>query len=153
LVIEPQLAAFLEEGLSIQVGTRDAELAPHGGRATAVTVEPGGAYIRVHVPEATAVPLLADLEANGHLAAAFGRPSDDRACQVKGTFVGARRTGEDEYPAVMAQWNRFLATLQMIGMPASLTARWRMWPCLSIRVRVTGVFNQTPGPGAGTSLV
>lgn len=151
-MIQPQLAAFLQEGLSIQVGTRDATLAPHGARATAVTVEPGGTHLWVHVPAVAAPALLADLDANGHIAVAFGRPDDDSACQVKGTFVCARPAADTEHAAIMGQWSRLLASLEAVGLPGRLTTGWRIWPCVSIRMQVTAVFSQTPGPGAGALI-
>ena len=35
--------------------------------------------------------VLSDLEANGQAALVFGRPTDDRACQVKGVFTARAR--------------------------------------------------------------
>jgi hypothetical protein len=29
---------------------------------------------------------------------------------------------------------------------------WQVWPCVAVRVRVTALFDQTPGPGAGQAL-
>ena len=48
------------------------------------------------MPEVGADAVLADLEANGQAAVVFARPEDDRACQVKGTFVSARPATDDE---------------------------------------------------------
>ena len=44
-------------------------------------------------PTVGAGPILDDLQANGQAAIVFARPEDDRACQVKGTFVSARPRG------------------------------------------------------------
>src|SRR5262245_52273765 len=106
-MIDHALAGFLEEGLGVYVGTRNASLEPNGARGVAVLVEPGGTHLTVYVAATGAQRLLPDLDANGHLAVSVGRPKDDRACQVKGVFTGARTAGDDERERVVAQWERF----------------------------------------------
>jgi hypothetical protein len=151
-MIEPQLAAFLQEGLSIHIGTRDAALRPEGGRAAAVTVSPGGLQIAVYVPETTFSRIRPNVEANGSAAIGFGRPVDDRACQVKGTVMSVRPATDDEQPIVAAQWDGFMRQLEMIGIPRGLAANWSMWPAVVLTMKVTAVFEQTPGPQAGVAI-
>lgn len=151
-MIESGLAAFLEEGVGIHIATRNETLQPNGARAIAVHVEPGGKYLEVYVSRVAAVRIVPDLESNGQAAVGFGRPIDDRACQVKGVFEGLRDATEAERPAVLAQWDRFLGSLEQIGIPRVATRTWITWPAVAIRLRVTALFNQTPGPGAGAPL-
>jgi hypothetical protein len=151
-MIDDPLAAFLQEGLGIHLGTRDDALRPNGARAVAVEIEPGGAHLLVFVAAVAAARLLPDLEANRHAAVSFGRPIDDRACQVKGTFVEARAASEAERALVSRQWDGFLANLEKIGIPRAATRAWVTWPAVAIRLRVNAVFEQTPGPGAGAPL-
>ena len=92
-MIDKDLAAFLQEGVGIHIATRNAALRPNGTRALAVTVEADGLHVVVYVAEAAAARILPDLEANGQVAVGFGRPIDDRACQVKGRVH--RRAGRD----------------------------------------------------------
>jgi hypothetical protein len=93
-----------------------------------------------------------DLEANGQAAIVFARPPDERACQVKGVFVGGTKARTTDRSFVLAQWDRWMAWLETIGIPRATMATWQTWPCVAIRVRVTALFNQTPGPGAGAAL-
>ena len=51
-MIDAQLAAFLQEGVGIHIGTRDEARRPNGARAIAVHVEPGGAHLVVYVAAA-----------------------------------------------------------------------------------------------------
>ncbi len=37
-------------------------------------------------------------------------------------------------------------------MPGESTRVWRVWPAIAVRLRVTAVFDQTPGPQAGAAL-
>jgi hypothetical protein len=151
-MIDKDLAAFLQEGVGIHIGTRNGALEPNGARALAVTVDADGLHVVVYVAQAAAARILADLEANGQVAIGFGRPTDDRACQVKGVFVGARAATEAERPAVSAQWDGFLGSLEQIGIPRAATKMWVTWPAVAIRLRANALFNQTPGPGAGAPI-
>lgn len=151
-MIDAELALFLQQGLAINIGTRDATLAPHAAYAPAALVEPDGTHVVVYVPAVGAGPVLADLAHNGQAAVVFARPTDDRACQVKGTYVSHRPAGDDERARVNEQWNGFLQQLEMIGTPGESTRTWMTWPCVAIRLRVTALFNQTPGPDAGARL-
>jgi hypothetical protein len=151
-MIDTGLAAFLQEGVGIHIGTRNAALQPNGARAIAVRVEADGEHLVVYVARVAAARILPDLEANGQAAVSFGRPIDDRACQVKGAFVSLRDATEEERPLVRAQWDGFLSSLEKIGIPRAATQTWVTWPAVAIRLRVNALFNQTPGPGAGAPL-
>jgi hypothetical protein len=151
-MIDEPLAAFLQEGIAIQLATRNQRLEPDGTRVVAVAVDPAGTHVVAYVPESAARHLTASLQASGQVAIVFSRPPDERACQVKGTFEGARAGTAEEREAVVAQWNRWLDRLETIGFARAAWAHWAAWPCVAIRVRVTAIFNQTPGPGAGAPL-
>jgi len=151
-MISPPLASFLQEGLSIHIGTRDAELRPEGGRAAAVRVSPDGRQMVVFVPETAFSRLRSNIEANGYAAIGFGRPVDDRACQVKGSVLDVRGATDDERTLVATQWDGFMRQLEMIGIPRGLAANWSMWPAVAVTMKVTAVFEQTPGPQAGTPI-
>ena len=151
-MIDRQLAQFLEDGVGIHIGTRNADLQPNGARAIAVKVEEDGEHVIVFIAKVAARRVLPDLEANGQAALVFGRPTDERACQVKGTFVSVRPARAPERAPMMAQWEHFLDNLEHIGVPRAGATNWVIWPALAIRLKATAVFEQTPGPQAGTQL-
>jgi len=151
-MIDPALAAFLGEGLGIHIGTRDEHLQPAGARAIAVAPEPDGQHMLVYVADVAAARILDNLASNRHAAVTFARPVDDRACQIKGLFESVRPATEDEHPYVAAQWDRFLGQLERIGIPRAASAAWVTWPAAAIRLQVTAIFDQTPGPKAGTTV-
>jgi len=151
-MIGTELAAFLQEGVGIHIGTRNAALEPNGSRALAVKVEEDGRHLVVYVARVAAERLLPDLQANGQAAVGFGRPIDDRACQVKGLYLESRDAGDDDRPIVDAQWNGFLSSLEQIGIPRAMSRGWATWPAVAIRLRANAIFDQTPGPGAGAPI-
>jgi hypothetical protein len=151
-MIDKELASFLQEGIAIQLGTRNARLEPDGVRVVAAMVEDDGRHVVAYVPDISARDVLPDLESNGQAALVFARPPDERACQLKGTFAGERAATADERAIVQAQWDRWLDRLASIGVARPAFDHWPAWPCVAIRVQVTAIFNQTPGPGAGARL-
>ena len=151
-MIDPQLAAFLEQGVGIHIGTRNEQLHPNGARAVAAKVDGGGTHLVVYVAEIAAARLRVDLESNGQAAIVFGRPEDERSCQVKGVFVDIRPATDSERPLMQKQWDGFLGQLEMIGIPRVSASNWITWPAVAIRLKVTTIFEQTPGPQAGAQI-
>ena len=60
-MIDDPLALFLQQGLAINIGTRNARLEPNAAYAPAAVVEPGGRHLVVYVPTIGADAVLADL--------------------------------------------------------------------------------------------
>jgi hypothetical protein len=151
-MIGPELTAFFEQGVGIHIGTRNERLHPHGARAVAAKVEGGGSHLVVYVSEIAAARLRADLESNGQAAVVFGRPEDERSCQVKGIMVDIRPASDDEQPLLQRQWDGFLDQLEKIGIPRVSATNWVTWPAVAVRLKVTTIFEQTPGPQAGAQI-
>ena len=151
-MIDAELAAFVEGGQSIHLRTRDERGWPHGARAVAARVAADGTHVDVYIADVAYARLAAALETSRQAAMVFCRPPDDRACQVKGTFVSVRPAEPAEEAFARAQWDGFMAALDAIGISHRLAARWRRWPALVVRVEVTAIFEQTPGPKAGAQL-
>lgn len=149
-MIEPDLRAFLEGGLGIHVGTRTSRLEPNGARALAVAVEDDRLHLIVYVAEVAARRVIPDLRANGAIAVGFARPVDERACQIKGIFVDARPAADHERRVIEEQLEGFKTNLEHIGIPRIGMGGWITWPAVAIRFRATTIFEQTPGPAAGT---
>jgi hypothetical protein len=150
--ISEELAGFLQSGVSISIGTRDGNLAPNGTRAWAVTVDGDRLHVTAFLSAKTAAPLLRDLQAHPEVALVFDRPSDSRACQIKGTYLESRRGRAAERKEIDRQVGEFFTDLERIGFPPKALAGWTMWPVVAIRMRITDVFHQTPGPGAGERM-
>lgn len=152
-MLDKSLTEFLELGLAIHIGTRNERMEPNGCRVTAVRVEDQGTHLIAYLPKAATPSVLEDLKSNGHAAISVARPADDRAVQIKGMFVSMREAEAAEESFVMAQWHGFVRQLDMIGFNASTsTLSWSVWPCVAVKIRVTNLFSQTPGPDAGAVL-
>jgi len=151
-VISAELAAFVESGISTQVGTRDADLHPEILRAVGSRVEAGREEVTVFVPGATGGRTLANLRDNGRIAVIYSRATDHRSMQLKGRVLGIVEATERDRPCVERYVSALAEQLAVIGLPPRLLHRIARWPCHAVRFRVEAVFVQTPGPGAGAPL-
>ena len=149
--ISPELAEFLQSGIGVLVGSRDARMLPEVARAFGARVETGGRELTLFLPVATAERTLANARENGRLAVCFSA-IDHRSYQVKGRMKGVREADENDRRSI----ERYRAALaQMygtVGMPPRLTYRISHWPAHAVRMEVESIFIQTPGPGAGGAL-
>ncbi|HET9250745.1 MAG TPA: pyridoxamine 5'-phosphate oxidase family protein [Candidatus Eisenbacteria bacterium] len=150
--ISAELATFLESGLSIVVGTRNENLEPDGAVAWAARADEAGERLTLFLHHIAAREMLRNLESHPEIAINFDQPTSHRACQVKGRYVSSRRARPAERETVLRQIEGFTKNLEAIGFPAAMTGSWITWPCTAIELRVTQLFEQTPGPGTGGPL-
>jgi hypothetical protein len=151
-LIPSELAEFLESGLSIVVATRDREMQPDGAAACAVSVHEGGAGVTVFLYEDAAKEMLRNLRSHPEIALDCDLPTSHRACQVKGVYLSSRRARVAERPEIDRQLEAFITDLEASGIPRTMMTGWKTWPCTALEVRVTELFEQTPGPGTGEPL-
>lgn len=150
--ISPELAEFLQSGVSILVGTRDPRLFPECMRAVGARVERGRREVTIFAPAATSAATIANLEENGRVAICFSRIEDHRSIQLKGRVV-AIAPASDADRCVVERWRgEFVRNLAFVGLPPRLSLRLNSWPCRAVRLRVESIYLQTPGPGAGAPL-
>jgi hypothetical protein len=150
--ISDDLATFLESGVSVVVGSRDAQKKPAAMRAMGAHVSDDGRSVTVFLPEPNAARTLANLRDNGRIAVTFSRPSDYRSIQVKGSCVDFRPATEEERARQKTYAAAFVDDLATVGMARENTGRLTYWPSIAVRISVEEIFEQTPGPAAGQKL-
>jgi hypothetical protein len=147
------LADFLQSGVSILVGTRDSELRPAATRGMGASIDPECRTLTLYLPEATAERTLANLRDNGRIAMTFSRAIDHRSIQIKGkcTLIRAATAAER---AVQGRYLELLIeSFTLIGLPRRELERATYWPSFAVEVAVGELYEQTPGPQAGSPLV
>jgi hypothetical protein len=142
----------LEPGQSVIVGTVDAQGVPATCRAIAVASDDGLETLTVYVPVATSHTTIQNLATTKRLAVAATHPFTNAATQIKGSSIEARLAREDESAYVRARLEAFADVLESIGVPRRRTRSVAHWPAFAIRIRVEQIFEQTPGPNAGSRL-
>jgi hypothetical protein len=155
-LITEELAEFIQSGVSIQLGTRDARLAPDCVRLVGARVEAavGGERngVTLFLPFATGAKSLANLKDNGRIAVCFSRPADHRSIQLKGQALSLEPAVLSDRPVVDRYRAELADVLSVLGVPPRTLLRIGHWPCTAARFLVESVFVQTPGPGAGDRL-
>jgi hypothetical protein len=93
--------------------------------------------------------ILANLRDNGQMAIGLVRPTDHRALQLKGVWLGERRTTDADRAFLERYRDAMIQEMGLVGVPRSAWQRVAWWPTLALRMEVREVFVQTPGPSAG----
>src|SRR5262249_40112802 len=105
--------------------------------------------VTVFVPAALSPMILANLRDNGQMAVTLVRPSDHRSLQIKGVWLGERRTTDDDRAFLTRYRDGMLQEMGLGGVPRSVWNRIAWWPAVALRMEVRDTFVQTPGPSAG----
>ena len=82
--VPADLVEFLESGVSILVGTRDAEGRPEVARGVGASLAPGRDAMTLYLQQVWGARALANLRATRELAVTFSRPLDNLSVQLKG---------------------------------------------------------------------
>ena len=134
---------------AVVVGTRDAALRPACAMASGVAF-PGDGRVTVYVTEAAGAETLANLEANGAIAVVFEEILSHHTVQLKGRVLEIRPAAEGERALVERSIAGFFRQVEAVGAAPDVVRKRRRWPCRAVTFEVTDVFEQTPGPKAGT---
>lgn len=151
--ISSELADFLETGVSMIAGSRDARLRPETVRAAGIRVHRGSDEVTAFLAVATSARMVSNLRDNGRIALCFSRPADHRTIQLKGRVLAIEEAPQTDRALVDRYREMFAATLGLIGLPGRISMRLNNWPAYAVRVAVENVYVQTPGPNAGAALV
>ena len=101
------------------------------------------------LPAVLAEPTMTNLRDNGQVAVTAVCPADNRSVQLKGLWLGERRTDEADRAYLARYCDELTVVLGHVGVPRLIWRRLLWWPCLALRMEVRETFVQTPGPSAG----
>lgn len=150
--IPEDIVEILEGGVSILVGTCDAETRPDVARGVGASVSRDRTEITIYLHETWGARALANLRARGEIAVGFSRPLDAFAMQLKGRCTRFLAPSEGDRSVVDRYHATYGEQLYMTGFPRSITKRFIFWPAVGVTFAVRDIFVQTPGPDAGKRL-
>lgn len=137
----------------VEVATRNAELFPSVASGYGVVVSDDRTQLTIYVPDGILGATVENARANGQLAVIFVWPPDERSIQVKGEFVEARASTQEDKELQERYLERVVDGLAQVGVSPTAIRRKIYWPSTAITLSVRETFVQTPGPGAGAPLV
>ena len=150
--MDERLVKGVEPGVSVIVGSVDTDGNPSCCRAVGLRSDDGLATVTVFVPEATSKDTIANVAATRRLAVVTTHPITHCATQLKGVVDRTRPAREDEEAFVVAHLGGFSGVLNAIGYPPRVTRSVAYWPAVALEMRVEEIYDQSPGPKAGTRL-
>jgi hypothetical protein len=151
--IDAELAAFLQSGVSMSVATRDATLQPSLARAVGCRVD--GDTVTLLLPAPRAAQVLADIAANGMIAAVFSRPTTHRTVQLKGSDARIVPVAAADAQLLADYRAAFLRELAVVGhteRPFDAILVHEPSELAAVAFTPTAAYTQTPGPRAGEPL-
>ena len=150
-----EVAAFIQSGLSITVGSRDDRLIPSIAKGVGCRVDGGGREVTVLVFAEAAEGVMRDIAHNRQVAVVFTRPSTNRTVQLKGHDARPAPAGPPEAALVRRHLALFADDLRLLGWQPQYvnTLFLHDWSQLmAIRFTPLFAYAQTPGPGAGARM-
>jgi hypothetical protein len=155
-VLNETMAAFIAgSATSIAVASRGADLWPSLSKAVACRVAPDRTRITLYVDARLARDVLRALRDGFAVAAVFSEPATHRTLQIKGARaeVGAIEPGDAEF--ARCRFDAIVAHIAALDYPEDgLRCYFHYEPgeLVAVTFSPTEVFEQTPGPAAGTRL-
>jgi hypothetical protein len=147
-----RLNRCLENNVSVVVGSVDLQGDPSTCRALALSSQDGLSTVTVYVPVSTSRDTIANVATTHRLTVVATHPLDHHSLQFKGRAAVVRLARDDEASVVRRGFNGFAELLNDIGIPPRVTNAVTRWPAFAIEMQVQEVYDQTPGPKAGTRL-
>jgi hypothetical protein len=155
IALEPDILDFLEQGVSIHAGSRDASHVASLSRGLGCRLSADRTRLTVFLLASHSGAMLADFRANGQVAVVITLPSTHRTIQLKGTDAGAEPLQEGDHLLVARSREAFVKELVKLGWEASLPESLlggAPGDVVAVGFTITAAFVQTPGPTAGTPL-
>ena len=151
-MIEQRLADFVHASPFFVLGTRDAKLRPHGTHVFGARMDPAARLLTVFVPQVLGGLVLPDLEATKVATVTTGEPVRSETYQFKGSVTDIRPMTDADFAVQEIYFAKFTAAVKMMQLPLE---QWEVPPArpgIAVTIRVTDIFVQTPGPGAGARI-
>ena len=156
--LSPDIETFIQSGVSIMLGTRDSDLVPELVRAWGPRVGRDRTSVSLCVAGGVSARTLENLQNNGRVAATFASPGNSTAIQMWGRCIQAGPAAQQDLAAVEAHRDAFVELNKGLGVPrAFIEALWQRelggsQQMVTLCFIAEQVFNQTPGPDAGSPL-
>lgn len=149
MLIDQELAAFMESPVMIIMGSCDDDLVPQISRAAGAIVHATDGRVDLIVSSWQWPVTVSNVRGNGRLSATFARPNDYVSYQIKGLASVLPASAEHQRRA-----KRYIeamsATLAGLGLDPHISAPWFAdHDPVIFSLLVETVFIQTPGDQAG----
>lgn len=154
-VLPPDIADFIQGGVSITVASRDERLVPSIAKGVGCRVAAAGDQVTVMIFANAAQAVARDITRHAQAAVVFSKPSTNRTVQLKGRDVAIVPTTPADLALVRRWMALFADDLLLLGWDLRYVEA-TFWhdpsQLMALRFTPEGAFQQTPGPAAGAPL-
>ncbi len=155
-MIPQQIVEFISQlGLPMSFGTRDADLQTSVSHAWGMKVSDDSEKITFYFPKiALSEKHLANMQHNGRIAFTIGHSVSHVCYQLKGKYLSHSHCNEDDNQFIKKNFSVFEnSAVEIYGEPVrEIFKKLNFGEYISVTFYVEDIFNQTPGPGAGTKF-
>jgi hypothetical protein len=152
-VIGPELRARLDEGYAAVAATCDERLRPELARVWGMEVSPDGRSVTFCVEAPPGSRMRANLERGCAVAITATKPTTYRSIQVKGRLRGVWEPTEADLARAVGQRDAFAQDVAALGIEPARGVRFMRDEALcAVEIDVDELYDQTPGPAAGSRL-
>jgi hypothetical protein len=152
-VIGPELRERLAEGYAAVAATSDERLRPELARVWGMEVSPDGRQLTFCVEAPPGSRMRANLERGSKVALTATKPTTYRSMQVKGPLRGVWEATEADIARARAQRDAFATNVVPLGIEPARGVRFiREDALFTAVIDVEELYDQTPGPAAGSRL-
>jgi hypothetical protein len=142
-------------GVAHRLGSCSADGRPGICRGLAADVLPDGRVL-VLTTRSAGPDVLDAIAQTGQVAAVLALPQTHRTLHLKGRDAKVAAAGPEHEPLLAARREAFLAQVAPYGVTSeSLVSNWYTvsgGDLMSVTFTISGVWNQSPGPGAGQAI-
>jgi hypothetical protein len=153
-MLNEQCASFIQRFTSMSIAARDAQNRPVVGRALGCRVSADRRRLTLFLSSSREAQALACLRENGAIALTVTRPSTNETLQFKGKVLDILPLSDADRAEIAAYRQSFVEELAALGYEPGFTRAVLAGSEDSVAVafEATEIYDQTPGPKAGTLL-
>ena len=151
-MISADLVEFLNGPVVLLVGTRDENMRPSAAYPFGCVTDGEDDTITFFLPNVEGGAVLRDLKQNGKVALTAVEGISHLAYQFKGTYIESRAVDEQEKALQDAYKEKVIPHYLKKGVAEAYFGRIVYDPSTAVTFRVEEIFDQTPGPAAGSKM-
>jgi hypothetical protein len=155
LMLADDVIRFVESGVSITAGSRDARCVPSMARVLGCRVAADGCTLQFWMVASQSAQLRLDFKTSDRLVAVFSQPTTHRTLQIKGDNVAETAVTLADHDIIKEHICGFNAEVAPLGFGRVFTQAFFQHAAddvIAVRFTARELFDQTPGPDAGRKL-
>ncbi len=153
-MLREEQAAFVRRYTSMSVGVRSGDNRPIVGRALGCRVSADRRTLTIFLSQSREKEVLDCLRENGAIALTVTRPKTHETLQFKGVLLEILPPSREDLAEIAAYRQSFVEELMALGYGKDFS--WAVVAgaedSLAVVFEPNAIYNQTPGPKAGTKL-